>query len=246
MAIECGDRRLTYRDLHEQVNTVGTALRSQLGVRPEERIVLLMLDGPEMIAAFFGAIKIGAVPVPLNTRWTAAEYEYAIRDSSARVVILSNALAGEASKAIAACQSVRHVVVVGDEIDENGRSASKRSSPPGPRNWRPRRPAATRPHSGCIRPAPPAARRAASTCSTTWACARTPTPAACSASTKATGASAWPSCSSRTGWETAWTSRSRLAPPASSGPGPSRRPWSTTSSNAAGRRCSSRCRRITR
>ena len=68
MAIECGDRRLTYRDLHEQVNRVGTALRSQLGVRPEERIVLLMLDGPEMIAAFFGAIKIGAVPVPLNTQ----------------------------------------------------------------------------------------------------------------------------------------------------------------------------------
>ena len=83
VAIECGDRRLTYRDLHEQVNRVGTALRSQLGVRPEERIVLLMLDGPEMIAAFFGAIKIGAVPVPLNTRWTAAEYEYAILDSSA-------------------------------------------------------------------------------------------------------------------------------------------------------------------
>ena len=118
VAIECGDRRLTYRDLHEQVNRVGTALRSQLGVRPEERIVLLMLDGPEMIAAFFGAIKIGAVPVPLNTRWTAAEYEYAIRDSSARVVILSSALAGEAGKAIAVCQSVRHVVVVGDEIDE--------------------------------------------------------------------------------------------------------------------------------
>jgi len=118
VAIECGDRRLTYRDLQEQVNRVGTALRSELGVRPEERIVLLMLDGPEMIAAFFGAIKIGAVPVPLNTRWTAAECAYAIRDSSARVVILSSALAGEASKAIADCQSVRHVVVVGDAIEE--------------------------------------------------------------------------------------------------------------------------------
>ena len=41
-----------------------------------------MLDGPEMICAFFGAIKIGAVPVPLNTRWTAAEYEYVLQDSA--------------------------------------------------------------------------------------------------------------------------------------------------------------------
>ena len=64
IAIECGDRRLTYRELQEQVNRTGNALRHELGVRPEERIVLLLLDVPEMIAAFFGAIKIGAVPVP--------------------------------------------------------------------------------------------------------------------------------------------------------------------------------------
>ena len=51
-----------------------------------------------MIAAFFGAIKIGAVPVPLNTRWTAAEYEYVLRDSSARVVILSGTLHGRSQQ----------------------------------------------------------------------------------------------------------------------------------------------------
>jgi benzoate-CoA ligase len=121
VAIECGERRLTYRDLQEQVNRVGSGLKNQLGVRPEERIILLMLDGPEMIAAFFGAIKIGAVPVPLNTRWTAAEYEYAIRDASATVVFLSSALAGEAGKAIRGCPSLRHVVVMGgvnDLVDE--------------------------------------------------------------------------------------------------------------------------------
>ena len=89
VAIECGDRRLTYRDLQEQVNRVGSALEVELGVRPEERVVRLMLDGPEMIAAFFGAIKIGAVPVPLNTRRTAADYEYVLRDSSARVATLA-------------------------------------------------------------------------------------------------------------------------------------------------------------
>jgi benzoate-CoA ligase family protein len=120
VAIECGDRRLTYRDLQEQVNRAGTALKNELGVRPEERVVLLMLDVPEMIAAFFGAIKIGAVPVPVNTRWTAAEYEYVLRDSAARVIMLSDTLQTEAIKAIRACSSVRHVVVAGADLDDAG------------------------------------------------------------------------------------------------------------------------------
>ena len=118
IAIECGDRRLTYRTLQEQVNRAGTALRNQLEVRPEERVVLLMLDVPEMIVAFFGAIKIGAVPVPLNTRWTAAEYEYVLKDSAARVIILSDTLQAEPIKAIRACPSVRHVVVAGGDVDD--------------------------------------------------------------------------------------------------------------------------------
>jgi benzoate-CoA ligase family protein len=118
VAIECGDRRLTYRDLQEQVNRAGTALKNELGVRPEERVVLLMLDVPEMIVAFFGAIKIGAVPVPVNTRWTAAEYEYVLQDSAARVIVLSDTLHAEAIKAIRACSSVRHVVVAGADVDD--------------------------------------------------------------------------------------------------------------------------------
>ena len=119
IAIECGDRRLTYRDLQEQVNRIGTALKTRLEVRPEERVVLLMLDGPEMIAAFFGAIKIGAVPVPLNTRWTAADYTYVLRDSSARVVMLSGTLHADAVDAVRACSSVRHVVVAAGEVDDD-------------------------------------------------------------------------------------------------------------------------------
>ena len=67
IAIECADRRLSYRDLFEQVNQAGNALKKALDVRPEERVLLLMCDGPEMIAAFFGAIKIGAVPVRLTS-----------------------------------------------------------------------------------------------------------------------------------------------------------------------------------
>jgi len=118
VAIECGDRQLTYRMLHEQVNRAGSALRDELGVRPEERVLLLMLDGPEMICAFFGAIKIGAVPVPTNTLWTTSDYEYVLRDSGAGVVVVSAPLCARVAPAIQACSTVRHVVVVGDERPE--------------------------------------------------------------------------------------------------------------------------------
>jgi benzoate-CoA ligase family protein len=119
VAIECGDRRITYRTLHEQVNRIGSALRDELGVRPEERVMLLMLDAPEMIYTFFGAIKIGAVPVPTNTLWTAADYEYMLKDCGARVIVVSAPLRARVTDALRACQTIRHVVVVGEDSHDD-------------------------------------------------------------------------------------------------------------------------------
>ena len=110
-AIECGTRRVSYATLHEQVNRTGNALRRELGMRREERVVLLMLDGPEMVFAFFGAIKIGAIPVPVNTLWTASDYAFVLSDSRAGVVIVSAELVPRVAEILPACPWVRHVVV---------------------------------------------------------------------------------------------------------------------------------------
>ena len=118
IAIECGDRRISYAALLEHVNRTGSALRDELAVRPEERILLLMLDSPEMVFGFFGAIKIGAVPIPTNTLWTAAEYEYVLNDSRAGVVIVSAALRPRIADALRRCPWVRHVVVAEMDGDE--------------------------------------------------------------------------------------------------------------------------------
>jgi benzoate-CoA ligase len=115
VAIECEERRISYAQLYELVNRTGAALRNELGVRPGERVLLLMLDTPEMVAAFFGAIKIGAIPIPLNTLWTPADYAFVLEDSQASVVSVSAALLPKIAEAAAACPSVRHVVVVGGE-----------------------------------------------------------------------------------------------------------------------------------
>ncbi|MGA8492197.1 MAG: benzoate-CoA ligase family protein [Terriglobales bacterium] len=90
-AIERGDERVTYRQLLERTNRVGNALR-QLGVRGEERVLLLLLDTPEFLYSFFGTIKIGAVAVPANTLLKPLEYEFLLNDTRARVALVSEAL----------------------------------------------------------------------------------------------------------------------------------------------------------
>jgi benzoate-CoA ligase family protein len=117
VAIECGDERVTYAQLFERVNRFGSALVDQLGVRPEERVVLLLVDGPAFAYSFFGAIKIGAVPIPTNTLWTPADYHYVLNDSRARVLVVSQELLPQIERIPRAdLQFLEHIIVVGDTI----------------------------------------------------------------------------------------------------------------------------------
>jgi len=71
-----------------------------------------------MVFAFFGAIKIGAVPIPTNTLWTALDYEFLLRDSGAAVVVVSAALHSRIEDVAPRSPWVRHVVVAGGPSDE--------------------------------------------------------------------------------------------------------------------------------
>jgi benzoate-CoA ligase len=114
VAIECGDERVTYGELQERVNRAGSALKTRFDVRPEERVALLLLDGPAFAYAFFGAIKIGAVPIPTNTLWKATDYQYLLNDSRARVLVISEQLLPEFEKIPrSSLRSLRHIAVAG-------------------------------------------------------------------------------------------------------------------------------------
>ncbi len=114
VAIECGAERVTYAELHERTNRFGSALRSSFNVRVEERVALLLLDGPAFAYAFFGAIKIGAVPIPVNTLWKAADYHYLLNDSKARVLVVSEELLPEVAKIPREdLPALEHLLVVG-------------------------------------------------------------------------------------------------------------------------------------
>ncbi len=90
-AIRSEGRTLSYGDVLANVNRTGNALR-RLGVRRGDRVRLVLLDGPEFVYAFFGAFKIGAVAVPINTLFTPRDHAYVSTDSGARVAIVSESL----------------------------------------------------------------------------------------------------------------------------------------------------------
>jgi benzoate-CoA ligase len=89
VALRFGQQSLTYAQVAASVNRVGNMLR-RLGVRPEERVLLVVLDSPAFVYSFWGAIKIGAVPVPVNTFLRTEEYAYLLHDSRATTLIASS------------------------------------------------------------------------------------------------------------------------------------------------------------
>ena len=113
IAIEFGRERVSYGCLAQRVNRFGSALRDAFGVRPEDRVLLLLLDSPAFAYAFFGAIKIGAVPVPTNTLWKPADYRYVLNDSRAQVAVVSEELLAHLAEIPRRdLPSLRHIIVV--------------------------------------------------------------------------------------------------------------------------------------
>lgn len=111
-AILSGDRAISYRQLHDSVNRFGNAML-ELGVRREERVAILLPDSPEWVYAFFGAIKMGAVAIPMNTLLSAKEYEYLLNDSRARALILHADFLDRTGPIRGRLRYLEHVVAVG-------------------------------------------------------------------------------------------------------------------------------------
>ncbi len=110
----------TYEELSERVNKAAGAL-SNLGVGREQRVTMCMLDSVDFPAVFWGALKIGAVPVPLNTLLTTRDYDFMLRDSRAEVLVVSNALLEKFEPVLGDQPFLRDVVVAGDAAGGPGR-----------------------------------------------------------------------------------------------------------------------------
>ena len=91
----------TYRELTDGVNRAGNALAT-LGLARGDRVILAIKDCPAFFFVFWGAIKAGFVPVPVNTLLRSHDYRFMIEDSGAACVIWSPEFGPEIQPALAA------------------------------------------------------------------------------------------------------------------------------------------------
>ncbi|HKY50966.1 MAG TPA: AMP-binding protein, partial [Candidatus Limnocylindria bacterium] len=116
IAIRCQGRSVTYGEMARNVDRCGNALRG-LGVDIEDRVAILCVDSPAFVYAFFGAIKLGAVPVPTNTLLTPRDLAYILRDSRAVAIVVSAPLLPKVLEAQKHCPRLRHVLVTTSGTD---------------------------------------------------------------------------------------------------------------------------------
>ncbi len=112
LAIRYEDQTITYAALAAAVNRAGNAFRS-LGVEMENRVMILMPDRPEFFYSYLGAMKIGAVPVPVNTLALPKDYAYFLNNSRAKVLVVSADLLPKVEQVKNELSFLKHTVVVG-------------------------------------------------------------------------------------------------------------------------------------
>lgn len=88
IAVVCEDRRLSYADLEASTNRIARRLH-QAGVQPGDRVALYLPNSVEFVQAFLGAIKAGALVVPLNLPLSAPEIRHVLRDGEPKAVVLA-------------------------------------------------------------------------------------------------------------------------------------------------------------
>ncbi len=106
------DRSLSYGELQAHSCRFAAALRN-LGLRPEERLALLLYDNVDFPVAFWGGVRAGIVVLPLNTLLTAEQYAYILGDSRASAIVVAAPLAPMLLPILERLPCLRSIILVG-------------------------------------------------------------------------------------------------------------------------------------
>jgi benzoate-CoA ligase family protein len=124
-------RTVTYAELLGEVRHAAAGLRA-LGVQPEQRVAMVMLDSIEFYATFLGAMRIGAVPAPVNPLLPGRDLGAVVSVSRARVLVVSEERAGEVDAIRGAAPEVGDVVTTAAPDWAAFQAAAERDAEPFP------------------------------------------------------------------------------------------------------------------
>lgn len=103
---------LSYGQLLDRVCRTATVLR-ELGLEPEQRLLMFMADSPDFVTVYLAAMRIGAVPVPVSTMQLAAGLIELLLDSRARLLAVTPEFAAVAEQALGSAPELRGVLACG-------------------------------------------------------------------------------------------------------------------------------------
>ena len=104
---------LTYAELYQRVAELSSGLQA-LGVRPEERVLLVTSDRPETVITFLALLRMGAVAVPVSTMYNGTELGELLRDTRARVVVATGEFAAVTQEAMSLAPEATALVLIGE------------------------------------------------------------------------------------------------------------------------------------
>ena len=103
----------TFRELQQQANRLSGALRD-LGVRPGDRVAVVMPQRFETAVAYIAILQMGAVAMPLSMLFGPEALQFRLQDSDAAVAICDASAIVNLLAARESCEQVRHVIGVGE------------------------------------------------------------------------------------------------------------------------------------
>jgi 4-hydroxybenzoate-CoA ligase len=123
VAFTDAERTLTYGALQAATCRFARGLGA-LGLAQESRVALLMLDTVDFPVAFWGAIRAGIVPIPLNTLLTPEQYAYMLEDSRAEAIVVSPPLVKAIAPVLDRLTRLRTAIVAGPDAQKLGALAT--------------------------------------------------------------------------------------------------------------------------
>jgi benzoate-CoA ligase family protein len=127
IAVYCGAKRYTYKEVQQMSNEVGNALL-RFGIEMEDRVLIVLPDSIEFVATWFGIAKIGAVITMVNTILPTAEYEYYLDYTRAKVAVVHADVMERFTPAASTSIYLRHTIVVGTKVSGSIDSLEGRST----------------------------------------------------------------------------------------------------------------------
>ena len=114
VALACGDDTLTFAELHARAGAWAAWLVAVAGIQRGDRVAVMLPNGLAFPVALLGCLRAGAVQVSVNPQYTVRELQHQLRDSGARLLVVSESAVGVAMGALDGT-AVERVVVAGAE-----------------------------------------------------------------------------------------------------------------------------------